>query len=305
MRARATARPTRSTSATSRRLEEIVEVLAPVARRAGGAPAGGGLGGISRADAAPRRLAAVLDRAFDGLRAHFALLFPVAVLALLPGLLVQQLGNPIQNATSATSLLGFLLSTIAGAWIGMIGARAMAFTIVGRSVPARTLLRFTPRELLGLLLISLVTGVLLFFGFLTLIGWIFVLWWFSLAPSVYVLEPHNGRGLGVFATLRRSGSLIDGSFPRWSGANLVLGVLFLLSTWPTAALQAPELRELLADALGTGLGQAEALLGLLMVLPSAFTLLVGAFVYASFYVDQRARLEGVDLYIAMEALERS
>ena len=75
--------------------------------------------------------------------------------------------------------------------------------------------------------------------------------------------------------------------------------------WPEAVLSDPLNWDRLASTLGVSIAVAEALYTALSILPQAFVAGLGGFLFASLYLDQRARLEGVDLYIAVQELERS
>jgi len=284
--------------------DRVAEVLRPPTK-GGGPRRAAGLAGIAQVDAAPRKVGAIVDRAVLAYREHFALVFVAAVLSALPGRLLAYFGSSIDDLFEPTVWGALLCDTLGSVWVGAIAARGLAFSVVGRSLTPRELLAFSPSELLGLLLISILAGIAVFFGLLTLIGWILVLWLLALAPAVFVLEPKPARGLRSLGALRRSSQLAAGGFGRWSAVMIFMLLLFSFIGWPEAVLADPINWDRLATTLGVSIGVAEALYTALSILPQAFVGGLGGFLFASLYLDQRARLEGVDLYIAVQELERS
>lgn len=263
---------------------------------------------MSRVDAAPRGLGAILDRALLALREHFGTLFMLALVTALPGALVRILGSDIDDLYETTSLVSMLLDFASYTIVAHFAARALSYSVVGQRCTRAQLLQISARELIGLLVLALVFAVIVLLGVLTIIGWILALWYLSSAPAVYALEPAEKGRSQVRYAISRSGQLAGGSFGAFASLSVVLGLLAAFAGGPELALQDPRVLERfvgLFGSLGVGFSDAKTVMGLLGLLPKVFVTCVAAFAYASLYVNQRARLEGVDLYIALEELERA
>lgn len=227
------------------------------------------------------------------------------MIAFVPATLSALVGTSIQAASEELLSWTVFWSGLASVWIAAMCARAMSYSIVGRRASWREIVHFKLGEALGLLVLSALVAGLLFVSVFTLIGWIFVGWLLALAPSVYVLEPAPSAWRHVQYALRRSVQLARDGFWRWAGIAIVAGVIQAFGSSLDLVFIDPENWVRAARALHLTVDQVEVLYSLLVLLPKTFVTAISAFVMASFYFDQRARLEGVDLYIAVEELEEA
>ena len=264
-----------------------------------------GLGALRRVDAEPRSLAAILDRGLEAFRNHLGIVVLAGMIAFVPATLSALVGTSIQAASEELLSWTVFWSGLASVWIAAMCARAMSYSIVGRRASWREIVHFKLGEALGLLVLSALVAGLLFVSVFTLIGWIFVGWLLALAPSVYVLEPAPSAWRHVQYALRRSVQLARDGFWRWAGIAIVAGVIQAFGSSLDLVFIDPENWVRAARALHLTVDQVEVLYSLLVLLPKTFVTAISAFVMASFYFDQRARLEGVDLYIAVEELEEA
>ena len=264
-----------------------------------------GLGALRRVDAEPRSLAAILDRGLEAFRNHLGIVVLAGMIAFVPATLSALVGTSIQAASEELLSWTVFWSGLASVWIAAMCARAMSYSIVGRRVSWREIVHFKLGEALGLLVLSALVAGLLFVSVFTLIGWIFVGWLLALAPSVYVLEPAPSAWRHVQYALRRSVQLARDGFWRWAGIAIVAGVIQAFGSSLDLVFIDPENWVRAARALHLTVDQVEVLYSLLVLLPKTFVTAISAFVMASFYFDQRALLECVDLYIAVEELEEA
>lgn len=280
---------------------QVEELTAPRRR----AVAQRGPAALRRVDAEPRSLAAILDRGLDAFREHLGIVVLAGMIAFVPATLSAVLGTSIRASSQELLSWTTFWNALASVWIAAMCARAMSYSIVGRRATWREIVHLKFGEALGLLVLSGLVAGAFFVSVFTLIGWIFVGWLLALAPSVYVLEPAPSAWQHVQYALRRSVQLAKDGFWRWAGIGIVAAVIQFFGSSLELVFIDPENWTRAARALHLTVDQVEWLYSLFVMLPRTFVTAISAFVMASFYFDQRARLEGVDLYIAVGELEEA
>jgi len=184
--------------------------------------------------------------------------------------------------------------------LGALAARVFGAHMAGSDTSAARVLGIGPLELFGVLLLSTVTGTLAGLGVcFFLVGAFLINWLLALSPVVYMLETERGPLARVPYAMRRSISLVTGSFWRWLGLATILGILGGFVQLPLAQLDMPLTRANLAVDLGLATATVDLVVCLLGGVFTALMASLSGVVFASFYFDQRARLEGVDLYVAL------
>ena len=281
-------------------------------------------------DLGPRSVGRILDRAFDLYRANFrtvagSAMIVVFVIALIAGvaqtfyargamvlvgdIFSQTAMEPDLEAFTQAQMWGWLTNLMAlPLWIARLYIEAC---IYAAAVPMLYGERFTIREFLRggrgrylwYVLVSFLLSMITGFYFL-IVPLIFVAGW-ALAPLIVVVE--NASFDSVF---RRSWTLTKGSKWRVIGFFIVLGAFTLVLqtavTSPTlirqlvASIQNPEA---VFQPLSVGWKVLEGLLtaaAITLVAPFA------SFAWLSFYLDLRARREGMDIVAAAaQAKERA
>jgi hypothetical protein len=261
----------------------------------------------SRVDA-PRGVGEILDLGFELLRERFPTVLGICVLLWLPVRLLQPfLGALIVSAASDPiasigGLFGIAVTSLGSAAFQALASAVVALaifsTLRGEPLGAGRALRLASRRVIGVLAISLITGVAVGFGtLLCLFPGLYFSWKLALAPSVCVIE-----GLGVGASLSRSLQLSTGSFARWLAmlitlffVNAPLAGINLLFDTPTSRSQVIEelaISPVLFDALGV----------FATSLFSGLATAVSAVVLTVFYLDCRVRRDGLDLARRLDLL---
>lgn len=260
---------------------------------------------LSAEDLGPRSVGGVLDRAFDVLRLHFGLLMGAGLVLCVPVriLFFFQI-QPVFRGETWEAVVEVGVTSVLASLLGALAARVFWAHIAGGDTSASRVLGVAPAEFFGILLLSTVTGTLAGLGVcLLLVGTFIVSWLLALAPVVYMLETERSPLMRVPYSIRRSISLVTGSFWRWLGLATVLALLGVFLQGPLAQLDDPVARSGFALYLGLSGGLVDLAVCLLGGVFTALSAAVSGVVFASFYFDQRARLEGVDLYLALRARE--
>lgn len=245
----------------------------------------------------------VLDRAFEVLRAHFGFLMAAGLAVCVPLriLLFFEL-RPALGTSLWSPILEQGSTAILANLLGALAARVFGAHVAGGDTSAARVLGIGPMEIFGLVLLSTVTGTLAGLGVcFFFVGAFLINWLLALAPVVYMLEIERGPLARVPYAMRRSVSLVAGSFWRWLGLATILGILGMFVQLPLAQLDEPLTRAGLATDLGLSLASVDLSVCLLGGVFTALLASLSGVVFAAFYFDQRARLEGVDLYLALGA----
>jgi hypothetical protein len=253
----------------------------------------------------PRTVGGVLDRAFEVLRAHFGLLMGAGLLLCVPMriLFFFEL-DPILGASTIAPFVEAGVTSVLASLLGALSARVFGAHVAGGDTSAARVLGVGPLEFIGILLLSALTGTLVGLGMCMLfVGMFIVSWLLALAPVVYMLETERRPLARVPYAIRRSISLVTGSFWRWLGLASVLGLLGIFLQGPLGVLDDPGMRTSFAIDWGLSVGMVDLAVCLLGGVFTALSAALSGVVFASFYFDQRARLEGVDLYYALQELE--
>jgi len=251
----------------------------------------------------------LLDRTFSLYRSHFGLFVGIFALPYLVVLAFQLVGLVFQSPIPSVSTT---LVTIAWAMVALVltfivCAVSQAATVVAVSNllldrPANISDSFSrvKGEVVGVLLLSLLTTVAAWFGLFMIIAPGVILWiMWSLAVPVKVLE-----NKGIFDSMSRSMELTKGSW----GRIFVIGLLIVaLRLGISALLQWPILIAAGFSMRGSGARQMEVGWQIALQL-SGFvsTSLVGALATIAFsvvYYDQRVRKEAFDLQFMMTTLD--
>lgn len=253
----------------------------------------------------PRSVGAVLDRAFEILRANFGLLMGAGLLLCVPmRILVFFQLRPLFAGGFWEPVLEVGMTSVVTTLLGALAARVAGAHMAGGDTSVVRMLGIGPLEFFGILMLSALTGTLTGLGVLLLfVGMFLVSWLLALAPVVYMLETESGPIRRVPYAIRRSVSLVTGSFWRWLGLASVVGMLGLFLQGPLAQLDDPMVRASFALDLGLSVHVVDLAVALLGGVFMALGAALSGVVFASFYFDQRARLEGVDLYFALQRVK--
>jgi hypothetical protein len=253
---------------------------------------------------------ALLDVAFDVLRARFWTCMGLTVPLWMVVWGVHRVVITTQTLDDAgLAELGELV--VQGA--GQSAVRALAIALVtlvvyghlqGRPLGAVGALRASLRRAPALFALTLITGVGMFLatacGAVCLfVPAILLSWLWAVAPAALVLEH-----VGPVEALSRSASLARRSFPRWVGVMLTQFGLTAPILAVMAGLNDPNLRETLRASSGIAEPWFSAAdLALVSVL-SGFATALSAVVLTVYYLDQRVRVDGLDLEMGLERLGR-
>lgn len=254
---------------------------------------------------APRGVGGLLDRAMSILRKELGLLFGISLAIWIPlrVLLLYQV-RPMDVDPTLIVLIEQSLMTIGFVLPAAFAARVVAAQLARDGVDWVRVLALGPAEAVGLLSLTLAIGVASGVGIcMCFIGVVAAKFWLALAPVVYVLELERKPFARIGYALQRSVSLVAGSFWRWLAIATILMVLHLLLTLPVGYLDDPGERLSFALRFGVDLNLLELLVALLGAVFLALVGVLNGVVFAAFYFDQRARLEGVDLYLNLAWLE--
>lgn len=254
---------------------------------------------------APRGVGGVLDRSLAILREDLGLLFGAGLALWLPLriVLAYELRPAVTDELTRMALESSAM-VLASVVLGALAARVVAARTARGGVDPLRVLALSPLELVGLLVIVVVSSLAGLVGLLMcFVGTVAAWWLLALAPVVYVLEREHGPVRRIGYALKRSVSLVAGSFWRWLAIATVVKLLDLVLTLPVGFLDEPGQRLSLATRFGLDPGLLEALGVLLGAVFLALSGAISGVAFAGFYFDQRARLEGVDLYLALGGLE--
>ena len=258
----------------------------------------------------PRGIGELLDTAFDALRERFV----TCMLLTVPMWFVVQVFKRALITQEA------LASPEAGEFVALVsqgviaaGVRAVAMALVtlvvyeymqGRRIGPWQALRACRPQALALLGLTVITAVGFFFatacGAICLfVPTVALYWLWAVAPAVLVLERAS-----PLDALARSARLARRGFPRWAGVMIVQAGVPMPLLAGVGALDDPTLRELVQSQLGLP-GPLFTVLdlslsSLVLGLGTALT----AVVLTVYYLDQRVRVEGLDLDMGLERLRR-
>lgn len=276
-------------------------------------------------DLAPKGIGRVVDEAIAVYRAEFRTLAVPAAWLLLPFGLFLGLAQAtyLQTVMRASAEAGDPFQYIGQVWdsysmlAGIVSVRSLValyyFSCVlaatpdllaRRPVPTLAFLKGGARNFLWLFLIALLTGIAAGVGFLFLIvPGLLVYVFLSMAEPVAGVE-----GASLDAAFRRSWVLVSGNFWRTVGFFMALGaVLYAMESAITSLSAIQAFWTGIAGATGSplpGLGWqvlAGVLQGLAQML-AAPLLYVGWLMY---YLDLRARREGMDLLARAQGMVRT
>jgi len=261
---------------------------------------------LSAEELGPRTVGGVLDRAFEVLRDHFGLLMGAGLILCVPmRILMFFQVQPAFSGEAWEPLVEVGVTSVLASLLGALAARVFGAHVAGGDTSAGRMLGIGPLEFMGILLLSAVTGTLTGLGVcLFFVGTFIVSWLFALAPVIYMLETERGPLMRVPYAMKRSISLVTGSFWRWLGLFMVLVLLSLFLQGPLGQLDDPIARTTFAVNYGLSTRVVDLAVCLLGGVFTALIAALSGVVFASFYFDQRARLEGVDLHFALQKLKR-
>jgi len=268
-------------------------------------PSGWTLGGKQRFGAGraaagrglePRSVGRLLDAAFDVLTARFVVCVGAAVAIWLPVRLGFQLLALDPGDLSATLVWTMLTGVATQLTIALV-CRVVSAHLQGEWVGAGSAMWDVLPRLPGVLVLAVISGVLTGVGYvLCLAPGILAAWLFSVAPMALVLER-----TGVFGAMGRSARLVRGwgGFGRWCGWTVVSFAIIL----PLQSL--PSLLDNVAGrgAIQSAIGLDGPGFSILAATVSAVLLGIGTAFQAIgltvYYMDCRARREGVDLLLRL------
>lgn len=270
-------------------------------------PDGGGMGGGMGGGPSfgPKGLGDILSAAFDLYRQNWVQLIQIVAIVVIPLTFVQALiysaadddvgdirvnevtGEITTGGGFLRGLLLFALSALIGFMIQqlLLGAltRGAAGALVGRAVDVAGSYRYAFSRLGGLLILSLLYGLIVAIGFILLIipGIIFGVF-LSMAVPTYIIERRTATD-----ALSRSWNLVSGSF--WH----TLGVIVV------AAILASVVNGVITTLGGNSFVGRWLLGAVAQIITAPFVALVGVVLY----VDLRVRREGLDMSTLQRELD--
>lgn len=278
----------------------------------------------------PRGIGRVLDSAFDLYRANFrsialtslAILFPAALVAGIAQAfylrsylsLVGSVfagGGPrlteISDITSWGTLANMAapILLLSQAYVTACVLSAAPAMMAGHRFTVRQLIRLGWSRVWWLALTGLLVGMLVWIGAIFLVVPGVIVWWrLSLARVVCVVE-----AVPVDKAMSRSWRLTRGAF--WRTAGFALTVAVIVFVLQSAVNVAPAVRQIVATVQDPGAifrqipAGWRAIEGLFAALALGLVAPVRDLAWFFWYLDRRARMEGMDIVIAArEQLER-
>ena len=265
----------------------------------------------------PRSVGELLDMSFETLRARFGTCMALSVPLWLG---VQALQRVLVSAEGVTApeMADVAAMMSQGAIAAAVRALTMALVtlvvygyVQGRRVSAGQALRACRKRAPGLLALTVIKGIGMFFatacGAVCLFAPTIALsWLWAVAPAALVLE-----GVSPADALSRSMSLARKGFLRWAGVMvtqfcltfpLLAAVGVLGKAFGINVLFDPNLREQARLAVGLHPAPFAALDLVLSAFILGFGSALTAVVLTTYYLDQRVRVEGFDLDMGLERL---
>jgi hypothetical protein len=283
--------------------------------RDGDAAAGRGERGSARVEdlpppLVPRGAGELLDLGLEILRDRFALIVGTCVILWIPARALEPLigsnawfadPNADTGTQEALLALGGLMVTafvqiLVQALASALVARLVYETLHGRRLMLRAALGEALRCVVGLIVIALITGLATTIGCcFFFVPFVYLHWKFSIAPSIYVLEPG-----GISNAITRTFALTSGSFLRWLA---IITVVFFL-TIPFSGLVAvqPQARAIVIDRLAVSGPVFDALMIVLSAIFMGLATAIASVSMTLLYLDCRVRHDGYDLRLALEEL---
>ena len=256
----------------------------------------------------PRSVGELLDMSFETLRARFGTCMALSVPLWLG---VQALQRVLVSAEGVTApeMADVAAMMSQGAIAAAVRALTMALVtlvvygyVQGRRVSAGQALRACRKRAPGLLALTVITGIGMFFatacGAVCLFAPTIALsWLWAVAPAALVLE-----GVSPADALSRSMSLARKGFLRWAGVMVTQFCLTFPLLAAVGVLDDPNLREQARLAVGLHPAPFAALDLVLSAFILGFGSALTAVVLTTYYLDQRVRVEGFDLDMGLERL---
>jgi hypothetical protein len=250
----------------------------------------------------------MLDLGLEIFRSRFGILVGLSVLLWMPVRLAQPfigLHRWAERGAEDASIglaFGFLfksLSTlVVSALVNAFVAMLVSAHVEARELPALEALRQAFSRTIALLLIAVLGGILTTAGFACLcIPGVFFAYKVYLAPVVCVVE-----GTGVAESLSRSFELTRERFLPWAGLIVVVTLLTFPLTSVAAAVDDPNVRELVIQQLGTSGALFDWAAVPFTSLFFGVATALHAVVATVWYFDCRARREGADLAARLQRL---
>ena len=249
-------------------------------------------------DLAPRGVGQLLDTGCELLAQRFGPCIGVALLLWFPVLLVNSM--LLRTGNDWVVMAWNITHPAVDFFVVVFACSLLAPLLQGSFVPTGRALANAVVRMPGLLVLSIVTSFAICLGCACILPGILFRWLFALVPAVYTLEKVSifealGRGVRLVAT--------GDALLRWVGWAFIAAIITLPVSAMQAAAEIPDTRVVLEQFIGVGglvfdLCYATVAAPLL-ALSSAFW---GAMA-AVFYVDQRVRMDGLDLEVQLKAFE--
>ncbi|MEM7515715.1 MAG: hypothetical protein AAF368_02155 [Planctomycetota bacterium] len=273
------------------------------------------VGGSLRDGRGPRGVGQLLDEAVEVLRVDFLRMagmamivwFPVRLSVSLIGLFGPQGMDMTGQGDPEEAVLFMVLQMVTGMWTAVTQTIALAFVSVvvfaglsGSHVTVWQALKTALRKLPALIVIGIATTVATGMGAIfCLAPGIWLMWKLQLCSMLPVLE-----GATIGNSFSRSWNLTTGSFWRWAGLLLTSSIVLSPFTSVAAFPYDPTMRPMMFDGTGWDPLTFELIMIPLTTLLFGMTSALMGAVHTVYYVDQRVRVEGLDLDLQLEEFER-
>jgi hypothetical protein len=239
----------------------------------------------------PRSATEIIDAAFRLLRQHYAQFVAISVVAMLPVIILRMFIPAQPTLTTlplffASGILSFVCSSITEAATVI----AVSDSYLSGTVDIAGALAATLSRLLSVLLVALLRGLLIFFGFIALIfpGFYVTFRTFGAMPALLLERLSASDAIG------RSWRLAGGSMWKVTGTLLLTYVIYLMGFFVVLILTV-----IAATVIGM---RGSPVLGVIQYVLLAFLYPIVAVVITLLYYDLRIRREGFDLEIMAKEL---
>ena len=264
-----------------------------------------------RLEVGPRRVGQMLDQALETFRAGFFRYVMVAMLIILPERIFQaSLGADFLQVDVGSAqpfdvgfvlrLLTLMVPAIVTLYLAQLVVSQMAYAdLRGTNESTWVGLGRVAKSAPALVLIVTLAAIGQFIGFcFCCLPYFFVAWKLQLAPYALVLEECS-----IAESFRRGWDMSRGSFFRFWGLFLVLGILGAGMGYISGAPLQAESRESMESALNLSGLPFDLLFVPLSALFGAIVTALGGVLWVVYYSDQRVRLEGLDLDLRLDELK--
>lgn len=273
------------------------------------------VGGSLREGRGPRGVGQLLDEAIEVLRVDFLRMagmamivwFPVRLTISLIGLYGPEGIDIAGQGDPEEAFLFMGLQMVTGMWAAVTQTIALAFVSVvvfaglsGSQVTVWQALKTALRKLPALIVIGIATTMATGMGAIfCVVPGIWLMWKMQLCSMLPVLE-----GATIGDSFSRSWNLTTGSFWRWAGLLLTSSIVLSPFTSVAAFPYDPTMRPMMFDGTGWDPLTFELIMIPLTTLLFGMTSALMGAVHTVYYVDQRVRVEGLDLDLQLEEFER-